>query len=181
MAEEKLWFSHTIEGLFVRGLGSRMTPEHLATLKAGGIDLAKLKPAYPVEDVFAVCRTLLPRLWPELSTFDAEVQLGICFMQGYTQTLMGGAMVKLMRLIGPRRSLERMQANFRGGGNYIETRFTSLGPTLVELWFNDTSGMPGFYLGVVEEGGRMVNAKNLKVTAVPDVPPASVLRVSWDA
>jgi hypothetical protein len=37
---EKLWWSQSIEGLFVRGIGKDMTPELRAKLKDLGIDLS---------------------------------------------------------------------------------------------------------------------------------------------
>jgi uncharacterized protein (TIGR02265 family) len=181
MAQEKLWFSHTVEGLFTRGLGERLTPEHRAMLKEHGIDLEKLKPAYPIDDILAVCRKLTPSLWPGLSEFDAHVQLGVAFMRGYAQTLLGTAMVQVMKLIGPKRTLQRMQTNFRSGGNYIETRFTERSPRDIELWINDTGSMPGLYVGIIEEGARMVGTKGIAVSVTPDVPPAHVFKVTWDA
>lgn len=180
MAQDKLWFSHSIEGLFARGLGARDKPELEAKLRAAGIDLNKLEPAYPVTKVIAAARTVLPMVWPHLSEAEQHRQLGVAFMTGYAQTFLGSAMVQVMKLIGPRRTLERMQKNLRTGGNYIETRFKAVGATEVELWLSDTSGIPGMYVGIVEEGGRMVGAKNIRVQLEEEKPPECVLRVTWD-
>ncbi len=181
MVAEKLWFSHSVEGLFVRGLGPRLTPALRAKVLAQGIDLDRLKPGYPIEDIVAVCRALLPSLWPTLSEAEGFQLLGNALLQGYSQTLLGTAMVQMMKLIGPRRSLERMQKNFRTGGNYIETRFTALGPTSVELWLSDVTGVPTFWAGMVEEGARMTGTKNIRVVVHAESPPSATLRVDWDA
>lgn len=181
MSNQKLWFLQAVEGLFIRGLGERLTPDVRAKIHAAGIDLTKLEPAYPVATVTAAARGVLPLLWPGVGEDEAFRQLGVAFLRGYSETLVGAAMVQMMKLIGTRRTLERMQKNFRTGGNYLETRFTALGPTSVELWINDVSGMPGLYRGILEEGGRMVGTKGLKVVAVPDSLPACLYRVDWEA
>jgi uncharacterized protein (TIGR02265 family) len=181
MAEQQLWFSHTIQALFVTGLGARLTPDVRQRVEAHGIALGKLAPAYPITQVVAACRAILPMLYPRLSESDGFRQLGVSFMQGYAESLVGRAMVQMMKLIGPRRTLERMQKNFRTGGNYLETRFKVLAANEVELWINDVTEMPGFYAGMIEEGGRMIGTKNLRIVSTPDVGPAWTLLVSWDA
>ncbi|MFZ5446745.1 MAG: DUF2378 family protein [Myxococcota bacterium] len=181
MGTQRLWFTQAIEGLFIRGLGERLTPAVRAKILEAGIDLSRLEPAYPIEQVFRGARSVLPLLWPGVPEDEAFRQLGVAFMRGYAQTLVGGAMVQMMKLIGTRRTLERMQKNFRTGGNYLETRFTPLGPTSVELWINDVSGMPGLYTGIIEEGGHFVGTKNLRIVAQPDAPPAHLYRIDWDA
>lgn len=101
-------------------------------------------------------------------------------MRGYVETLLGRAMVQVMKVVGPRRSLERMQRNFRTGSNYIETRFTSLGKGQAELWFNDVSGIPDFYAGVMSAGGRLAAAGNVRVTVHPSTDESCRFLVEWD-
>jgi uncharacterized protein (TIGR02265 family) len=181
MAEQQLWFSHAIHALFVTGLGARLTPAVRARIESHGITLDKLAPAYPIKDAVAACRSILPLLYPRLDEQAGFRQLGVSFMQGYAESLVGRAMVQMMKLIGPRRTLERMQKNFRTGGNYLETRFKVLSPNSVELWISDVTEMPGFYAGMIEEGGRMIGTKNLRIVSTPDAGPAWTLTVTWDA
>lgn len=181
MPAERLWFGHTIDGLFVRGLGARLTPELKEKLRTAGIDLNKPQPAWPIEAVHAGCVAILPTLYPKLELDAAFRQLGISFMQGYAETFIGTAMVQVMKVIGPRRTLERMQKNFRSGGNFVETRFASTGPTARELWINDVSPHPEFYVGLIEEGGRMIGTKNLRVAITKSEPPALTVNVTWTA
>lgn len=176
---ERVWFSHAIEGVFVRGLGKRLTPELRAKIKTAGIDLSKSQP-WPVDLVRKASRAILPDLYPRLPEDEGFRQLGISFLQGYAETLVGGAMVAMMRVIGPKRSLERMQKNFRTGGNYLETRFKELGPKHIELWISDVSEMPWLYVGMIEEGGRMTGTKNLRVSLVDQTPPSITMHVTWE-
>ena len=174
-------FSQSIEGLFIKGLGDRLTSAMRAAVKAAGINLDRIAPAYPVEVMERACQAVAPMLFPEATPAEALRQLGHAFMYGFQSTLIGGAMVQVMKVIGPRRSLERMTKNFRTGGNFIETRFTALGPTNVDLWFNDVGTMPTYFQGIIEEGGVLIGARNLKVAASPETPPAHRYLVTWDA
>lgn len=47
-----------------------------------------------------------------------------------------------------------MTQNFRSGSNFQEARVTRVSevPYVEEIWFNDVTGCPGFYLGLLEGG-----------------------------
>ncbi|MEW5741358.1 MAG: DUF2378 family protein [Myxococcota bacterium] len=177
---EKLWFQQSIEGLFVRGVGELMTPALRDQLRALGLELDRLQPGYPADLVSKSIRVTAAELFPTLPEPEALREIGALFMRGYTETLIGRAMVQLMRVLGPRRTLERMQRNFRTGANYIETRFRSLGPGRVELWFNDVSGIPDFYAGVMTAGGRQTGARNVRVACSPATDASCTFLVEWD-
>lgn len=177
---ERLWFQQPIEGQFLRGLGEKLTPELRAVVKGCGIDLDRLQPGYPVEVMERTLKTLAPLVFPTLSTSEAMWEFGRAFLRGYSQTFLGGAMVGVMKAVGPRRTLERMQKNFRTGTNFIETRFTSTGPNSAELWFNDGAGTPEFFAGVVEQGASFVDSKGTKVVLHEDVSPAFRLTITWE-
>lgn len=176
---EKLWFSQSVEGLLIRGVGAQMTPSLNAQLVALGIDLAHLKPAYPNDAVVSAIRLTASVLFPGQTERDALRGMGTVFMRGFAETLMGKAMVQFMRVIGPRRSLQRMERNFRTGGNYIETRFTALGAGKAEVWFNDVSGIPDFYAGIIERGGLFAGAKELQVTFPAQLDASCTFVVDW--
>lgn len=177
---QRLWFSQPVEGLFIRGLGDRLSPAAKDALAKAGIDVRKkLEVAYTAEVVQQACFTVLPFVYPQLSHDEGLCELGRTLVQGYSSTLMGSAMVGVMKVIGTRRSLERMTKNFRTGGNYIETAATVLGPSSVELWFNDVSEMPGFYRGILVGGGDLLGAENLRVTQKLGAPPTAVFHVTW--
>ncbi|MGV3619736.1 MAG: DUF2378 family protein [Archangium sp.] len=179
---QRLWFTQTVEGLFIRGLGEQLTPAAREAVKNAGIDLTKkLEVAYPAEVVEAACRAVLPFVFPGVSDDEGFFQLGRTFMRGYSSTLIGSAMVGVMKVIGARRSLERMTKNFRTGGNYIETKVTVHGPTSVELWFNDVGQMPGFYRGVIVGGGELIGVSAMRVEQKLLEPPTASFHVTWSA
>ena len=180
MAIEQLWFATVIEAVFIKGLGTRLTPPLKAGIKKIGIDLEKLKPAYPVGEVFAACKLVMPVLFPEKTEAEAFHELGVISMRGYTETLLGKALMGILKLIGVRRSLLRMHTTMRSGNNYLETFSTVIASNCVELRFSDVSRMAPFYQGIIEMGGQMAHAKNLRISTVPTDPPGHTYRVEWD-
>lgn len=182
MAEsaERLWFSTVIEAVFIKGLGGRLTPELKQQLRALGIDLDRLQPAYPVEAVRKSFRHVTAQLFEGQPEDEALRELGMSSMRGYGDTLIGKALIQILKLIGVRRSLLRMHTSMRSGNNYLETFSNVIAPNCVELRFSDVTGMPSFYQGILEEGGRMAHAKNLRVTSVKSEPPGHTFRVEWD-
>lgn len=178
---ERLWFSHAVEGLFGRGLGARLTPEAKAAARDAGIDVDKLAVAYTAETMERACRAVAPFVLPGLDDDASFFELGRIFMHGYSSTLIGAAMVGVMKVIGARRSLERMTKNFRTGGNYIDTKVTVHGPQSVELWFNDVGTMPGFFRGVITGGGELINATDMRVEQRLGEPPTCSYFVTWRA
>ena len=177
---ERLWFSQVIEAVFLKGLGDRLTPALKEELKTAGINLDKLQPAYPMEVVTRAFAIVRASLYPGMSEEHALHALGLSSLRGYTETLLGKALLQILKLIGVRRSLLRMHTSMRSGNNYLETFSTVVSNTCIDLKFSDVSAMPSFYRGLIEEGGRMAHAKNLRVTSVASEPPGHTFRVEWD-
>ncbi len=177
---ERLHFEQVVDGLWHRALEPRLSPALRAALLEQGLNLdAPLEPAYPAEKMHDWVVLTASSLYPTLAQDDALKQLGVDFFKGYTSTFIGAAMKTMMRVIGTRRSLERMERNFRTGNNFMQTRFTALGAGEVELWFNDVNRLPAYYAGMLEEGGRATGAADMKVTWKLDLPTGCTYRVRW--
>ncbi len=159
---DRFHFSQVVEGLWGRALAGRLDVDLKGALRDAGLDLTQpLLPAYPAEKMNEWVRLTARSLYPHLDEHESLRKLGNDFFLGYTRTLIGTAMLALMRVIGTRRSLERMQRNFRTGNNYIDTRFTSNGKGRAQLWMKDVNGLPAYYAGMVEEGGRATGARDM--------------------
>lgn len=175
---ERLWFQSAVEGLLLRGVGPQLTPALRTKLREAGVDLDRLQPAYPQAVMSKAVDLVVSELFQDRTREEGLRELGRVFMRGYAQTFIGAAMVQIMKVIGPRRTLERMQRNFRNGTNFIETRFASAGEQAATLWINDVSGMPTFYAGILEEGGVMTGANpTVSIEAAADT--GCTFRVSW--
>ena len=88
-------------------------------------------------------------LYPQQPLEASMFQVGTHFLDGYRETFLGRAVLGMIRVLGPRRTLQRATQNFRSGNNYTETRVTELSPTCIELWMNEVGPYPTFTAGVM--------------------------------
>ncbi len=165
---EKVIFDHVIRAMF-DGTVQRLTPEGLERVKRTGIDpTAKLLPAYPATTWAACARALAAELYPGLDELEATRLLARGTVDAFADGLVGRAMFGLLKLIGADRIARRMTQNFRTGANFIDTRLTRIceEPLTNELWFNDVSGLPGFYLGLLQGGMHHSSGNTYRIELV---------------
>ncbi len=176
---EKLIFLQTFEGL-VRAYGARFTPELLTNFRLYGFDPERLLPAYPQKTFIEVLRLLGRALHPGASEEDAILQIGRGFIDGYGETLVGRAMLAMIGIIGPRRTLERLTRQFRTGNNFSDTRLTQSGANEYQLWCNEVR-LPGWYQGIVSRGLEVAGAKGVTVAFVNrDDSGGGTFLIRWD-
>ncbi len=179
---EKLTFASTVEALFVRNLGPKLPTGVRAQLRQRGLDLDKpLLPAYPAPLVAEWIEVALPHAFPGLSHAEALRLLGRQSVETYGETTIGRGLLAMLKLLGMRRLLERMHRAMRTGGNYLDTRCTVHGPTDVEMWINDTNGMPEYFEGVFLGMAHALDIRDVRVEMVSTDRVACTVRIRWGA
>jgi uncharacterized protein (TIGR02265 family) len=177
--ESPVIFSQTVQGA-LDALGRAPTPAEKAGLREVGLDLDRpLDPAYPAEAFGQMLIQLAKARSPDLPLEEACRELGERFFERHTQTLIGKAMGQVLRLIGVRRSLARMERNFRSGNNYYRSRMVDQGPGKVRLYFDATHDPADFLRGVVIAGARYVGAKDFRAEVVERGSASCALDISW--
>ena len=147
---DKVVFDHTIEGLFIRGLGSRLSPRARQRLKEAGVDVDKrLLPAYPFNTWMTSLRIAAEELHPGEPLDQAMRKVGEAFIHGYRETLLGRAVLGVMSVLGPQRTLKRATQNFRSGNNYTEATVSDVSPGCADLWMNEVGPYPTFTAGII--------------------------------
>jgi len=181
VADQQLVFEQTIEGLFVRAVGSRMTPRLKQRLREAGVDLdRKLLPAYPFGVWMQSLKVGSEELFPGQPPDVAQFQLGELFIEGYRETFLGRAVLGMIRVLGPRRTLRRSTQNFRSGNNYTETKLTEVDETCSELWMNEVGPYPSFTAGIIH--GALVACGVTPTVEMRDHDGhACTYRISWGA
>lgn len=176
---ERLIFSQTFEGLR-QALGDRLTPEHHLALQALGVDFTRpFRPAYPKDAFVAVIERLAQDLFPDRGLEAGVCAVGRAFIDGYERTMVGRALLAMLRVLGPRRSLERLSRNFRTANNFSETRLVALGERDFELWCNEVAS-PGWYFGIITRGLEVAGARDVKVVIVERRDAsAATFRIRW--
>ncbi|MBX7116382.1 MAG: DUF2378 family protein [Myxococcaceae bacterium] len=159
--EHAVVFGSAVEG-FVKSLRSPLAPHVLQEFARLGIDLEQPAPAYALENWETAMRFTANDLYGSLPDDERYRQLGRDFIKGYIQTAFGKAALAFTRIIGPRRTLQRMSNNFRSAANYIGCEASDLRERHVELrtwmlpqflpyWRNRPTFFVHYRHGVLEE------------------------------
>ncbi len=177
---ERLYYAVAVEGTFKRGIGDRLTDAHREALRDEyGIDPDDTRPGYPVEVMNRAFIYVQRELFPELPEVEAEDLLGVLSFRGFAATLIGKAIVQMMRLAGPERTMPRMANNLKAGTNFMHIVSRKRAPGDFELDVSDVGGVPHFYRGMFGEGLRLTGAKNLQVQLGSVKGRGAVYRVTW--
>lgn len=116
----------------------------------------KVEPAYPAEHWANAVRIISGELFPSLQPDDQHRALGKLTVTQFAEGFLGKAMFAAAKILGARKSLERMTRNLKTGANFIETRYSHVDDRTNELWINDVSGVPGFYAGLIGAGAEFM-------------------------
>jgi uncharacterized protein (TIGR02265 family) len=127
-----------------------------------------------------VVHYLATELHPALALEDGVAALGRGFLDGFGETMIGRAMLAMLRIIGPHNSLKRLTQEFRTGNNYSETRLVQRAERSYELWVNELR-MPGWYVGVVSRGLELAGARGSTVQLQSRDSVGGTFRVEWTA
>lgn len=178
---QEVIFAGAVEGLFLKGLGTRVTPALREELKAIGLDLTEeLLPAYPRK----VWNTALPlavrHVWPTLNEAEGHYRLGRTIIDGFRETRLGRALVGIARVLGPLRTLKRMRQNLRTGANYNEITLTPQTATEVLFWINEPYIHPGYVQGLLHGSIEICGSRNSAVDIISTDANGTTYRVRWE-
>ncbi|MFP2929473.1 DUF2378 family protein [Pyxidicoccus sp. 3LG] len=178
--DTRLIFSGTVQGLFLIGLGNRLSVATRASLREAGLDLDQdLLPAYPL-NTWLKCQDIVLRgVWPDLERDEAQRRLGHVVIEGLMSTMLGRVMAAAARTLGPRLALTQLNRGFHGSNNYQESRVKEREPGVCELWINDIAGRPAYYVGVLEAALGVMGARKARVSILRHEAPACTYLVEW--
>jgi uncharacterized protein (TIGR02265 family) len=175
-------FEHTVEGLFRGVLRERLSALGRRELREAGVDLSRpLLPAYDYPTWRRCLEIAAADVYPTRSRPEAWRQLGRDVVNGMVGTVLGRAMVSVARLLGPLRSLRRLNTTLRSADNYVEARLTELSPTCCEVWINEVMDQPTYYQGVLEASVALTGARDIQVRVLDREGRGARLRVEWGA
>ena len=176
--DERVVFGSSLEALF-RAFGPPWKPGVREALTALGLDPDKpLRSAYPLTLYMQVLATLGELHFSEADEDQRYFELGSAFMRGFERTFIGKAQFALLRVIGPKRTLERLTRSFRAANNYTEAHLRELSAQHFEIDFPFVQ-FPGFYRGVLQTGIGEVGATNLVVQLARREGDAATFVVRW--
>jgi uncharacterized protein (TIGR02265 family) len=181
MPREKQVFATTVEALFVRGLGVRLSPEARARLLEAGLDLEHpLAISYPLEQWKTFVRIASEALYPDLPPSEAHGWMGEHFLEGYLQTFVGRVVAGLAPAFGLGLTLARICQDLRGGNNFSELRLVDHSPQHVELWMNDVlCDHPSFMVGLILRAQQVAGARDVHVEVLSFDATGCTFDIRW--
>lgn len=160
------------EAMFVRAL--KPDPALRAALKDAGFDLARPQPMYPTR-VWQACLEVARRhAFPEQAPGDAFRRMGVMYMEGLFQTMLGRVIGAAMPLLGFDRSMQRITKTWKAAQPMmdIEARKQDDGTWIVTL--REDGVIPEFCAGLLE-GGAAPLEKGVRCEVVERSPKHCVL------
>jgi uncharacterized protein (TIGR02265 family) len=99
---------------------------------------------------------------PRRADLGDVLQAGVRNIEGFFETFLGTPMLALLRLLGPKRTLGRMQKNVSSANNYTETVLVELGDGRFQMWVNEPKDMRHFMHGVMQRGVQLAGAEAVR-------------------
>ncbi len=175
--EGRFIFPSAIEGI-LKGLGPLVKPELLAHLKAHGLDVERLPPAISAEQWPQRLEDIAVITWPGVSRDEALHRLGLQFVRGWQRTALGSAASALLRLLGPARTLTRLDRAIRTSDTFTRAETTLDGPNAARVRITDVQGCPTYWVGVLEAGLEFLGRTGTVALDRVD-PPGATFLVTW--
>lgn len=176
LPSERVVFGSSMEGLY-RALQPLTAQERAAFLKAG-VTGEKWAAAYPLQAYVDIQNACAASRFAHLPEDERYFEIGRLFMAGFEKTLMGSAMLAVLKLIGPRRALDRLTRSMRSANNFSEGTFESLAPNHHRITINFTI-RPGFYRGVLVASLERAGAKELSISTAATKDMVTTYDVTW--
>ncbi|NNC16448.1 DUF2378 family protein [Corallococcus exiguus] len=178
--EQRQVYVQVVEGLLQHGLRGQVSPRLRERLRQAGVDLDRpLLPLYPVP-LWARClEIVVEEVYPGLPQAEGFARLARAHVEGYGATLLGRAVMSVMRVLGPRRMVQRLPEVLRGTDNYTEVTLVERGPAHFELHFNSSLKGPGYVEALFEALLTAGGAKAPLATKLYDDGERTEYSLTW--
>lgn len=177
--EERVVFGQSVEALW-RSCGPDPDPQVVQAFLDSGIDVRKrLQVAYPAEQYSTLMARLAEARFPQASPDERFLLLGRAFMEGYQQTLMGRALLKLLSVLGPRRVLMQTTRSFRSGNNYARAQVEEVAQRHFRMMVSPVNH-PGWHVGIVTSGLQHAGAKNVRMELASQNGDEATFEITWE-
>ncbi|WP_164006826.1 DUF2378 family protein [Pyxidicoccus trucidator] len=177
---QRVIFEHTVDWLLQPAVRLRLSPAAYTALREAGLDVTeRLRPAYTFDTWKRSLAIIVADLYPAVSTDEGYRLLGQLLARGVERTTLGRAMVSMGRLLGPLRSMRRINETFRSADNYVESRFTERTQTSCELWINEVMDQPAYYQGILEACLELAGARDAHVEVLARDGAGATFALSW--
>jgi uncharacterized protein (TIGR02265 family) len=175
---EKVVFGQSMEGLW-RALDPATPAERAAFAKAGVTEPRNWQAGYALPAYMGIVEACASSRFGALEPQARFTAVGRLFFAGYEKTMVGQALMAMLRVLGPRRTLLRLTRNFRSANNFSEGEVEEKAPNHHVVRVKHVV-YPGFYQGLIESGCERAGAKELVVALISFSPSGvATYEVRW--
>lgn len=163
---------------YQRGLGPLWNDDVRRALASEGLDIDHIPPAIPLVDNVRYIDVLAKTVWPNEAPLEQQRLLGYHGISGWKNGLLGSAVSSMLRLVGPQRTLTRLDRAFATTNNFNKAKSQFVGPREALVTINEVHHMPSYWVGVFEAGIELLGLKGA-VTTESHEPPEATFRIKW--
>lgn len=174
-------YDSAVEGIFLRGLGDRITPSLKAKLRQLGLDLdQRLRPAYPRDLWVKALALAVAEVFPGMTKEEGYYRLGELAIYGIGNTMLGRTIVSMAKLLGPRRALLRLPQGFTSVNNFMKMELEERAPNYFRVYLNETYGNPAYVRGALMAAMNIAGAKDPQAVIVEAKGDGVSVDVRWE-
>ena len=175
---QRIIFAVQAEGL-LRGLDPDVKGSLKTRLKTAGLDAdAALPPGWPAEQLKVWLDLASAEIYPDFPVDEAHRRIGRRFLDGWQRTMLGAASAQFLKVLGMKRTLERLTRAFRTGDNFSETS-VAFPEAHVGVVTVRSQQLPHYIAGILDGGLALMKVKG-KVTIEPASGDTMSFRVEWE-
>jgi len=176
---ERLIFAVQAEGL-LRGLDPDVTGSLKTRLKQAGLDPdVALLPGWPAEQLKVWLDIASAEIYPDFPLDEAHRRIGRRLLDGWQRTMLGAASAQFLKVLGMKRTLERLTRAFRTGDNFSETSVDFPADRLGVVTIRSQQ-LPHYIAGILDGGLALLKVKG-RVTIGPSSDDTMSFRVEWES
>lgn len=176
--QQRLIFTVQAEGL-LRGLDPDVKGSLKTRLKAAGLDAdGALPPGWPAEQLKVWLDLASAEIYPDFPLDEAHRRIGRRFLDGWQRTMLGAASAQFLKVLGVKRTLERLTRAFRTGDNFSETS-VAFPADRVAIVTIKSQPLPHYIAGILDGGLALLKVKG-RVTIEPSSGDTMSFRVEWE-
>lgn len=181
MRTEPLVFAPLVEAMFVRALGTRLTPICREHLRNVGLDLEKpLRDTYALQEWKEFLSITATHLYSGLPAKATYLAMGERLVDSLFEGFVGRGRLQMLRLLGPARALDRMSRLLKSNTNFIDLRRTVEGDSALRLTVNDVlADEPTFLAGCMGRLLQLAQAEGLSVMPEEFTGQEGHFRLAW--
>lgn len=174
---ERLVFESSFSTLLL-AFKPQLTAPVSAELKAAGLDVTRLLPAYPVEVFRAVVQIIGRAAFPDLPAPEQHFKVGRAYLSTFSGTLMGRALRTLAAAAGNRRTVDWLRRGFSSTNNFTVTRLQTVDEHTVHVIVEGIT-LVDFLRGVLDSAGDWTRGAKAQVRVLAFDGNTATFELRW--